>query len=98
MTDSLNASPLLSKLRRVLSAQEAVALMPAPMLDTSVGTMSDDPMPAAAIVGMQREISVLLAEATDTDLVKAHQETDGEAGELDAKALLAEIERRNLNI
>jgi len=97
MSEPLNASSLLVELQRLLAAQDATALMPTPMLDMSVGSMGADPMSAVAIVDMQRQIGVLVAEATDEDLIKAYRETDGEPGSLDAEALLAEIERRNLD-
>jgi len=96
MSEPLNASPLLAELQRLLAAQDAIALMPTPMLDMSVGSMGADPMSATAIVDMQQQIGVLVAEATDEDLVKAYKETDGERGSLDVEALLTEIERRNL--
>jgi hypothetical protein len=98
MTEPLNASPLLAELRRLFSAQDAVALMPTPMLDMSIGTMSVDPMAAVAIVDMQQEIGALIGEATDADLIEAYRETGGEPTELDVEALVAEIERRNLDI
>ena len=97
MSEPLNASSLLVELQRLLAAQDATALMPTPMLDMSVGSMGADPMSAVAIVDMQRQIGVLVAEATDEDLIKAYRETDGEPGSLDAEALLAEIKRRNLD-
>lgn len=91
MTEPLTASPLLAELRRLLGAQNAVALMPTPMLDKSVGTMSVDPMPAVAIVDIQQDISALIREATDADLVEAYRETNGEPAELDVEALLGEV-------
>jgi len=48
MIEPLNASPILAELPRPFSAQDAVALMATAMLDMSVGTMSVDPMFAAA--------------------------------------------------
>lgn len=98
MPEPLSASPLLAELRRLLTAQDAIALMPTPMLDMSVGSMGVDPMSAAAIVEMQGQIGALVAEATDDDLIKGYQETDGEPNSLVAETLLAEIDRRNLNI
>ena len=98
MIEPLNASPLLAELRRLVRAQDAISLIPAPMLEMAVGTMGVDPMSAAAIVDMQQEIGALLAEATDADLFKAYQEIAGERVGLDAEAVLAEIERRNLQI
>jgi hypothetical protein len=56
-----------------------------------------DPMSAVAIVDMQQQIGELVVGATDDDLIKAYKETDGEQDGLDAEALLAEIERRNLD-
>ncbi len=97
MSEPLNASPLMAELQRLLAAQDAIALMPTPMLDMSVGSMGADPMSAVAIVDMQQQIGALVAGATDEGLIKAYQETDGELGSLDAEALLAEIERRNLD-
>ena len=97
MSEPLNASPLLAELQRLLAAQDATVLMPTPMLDMSVGSMGADPMSAVAIVDMQQQIGVLVAGATDEDLIKAYRETDGERDSLDAEALLAEIERRNLD-
>ena len=97
MSEPVNASPLLAELQRLLAAQDAIALMPTPMLDMSLGSMGADPMSATAIVNMQQQIGVLVAEATDEDLIKAYRETDRERGGLDAEALLAEIERRDLD-
>ena len=97
MSEPLNASPLLAELQRLLDAQDATVLMPTPMLDMSVGSMGADPMSAVAIVDMQQQIGVLVAGATDEDLINAYQETDCEPGGLDAEALLDEIERRNLD-
>jgi hypothetical protein len=98
MSEPRHALPLLAELQRLLNAQEAIALMPTPMLDMSVGSMSVDPMASSAIVGMQEEITALVAQATDSDLIAAYQETGGAPGALDADTLLAEIERRNLEI
>jgi len=97
MSEPLNASPLLAELQRLLAAQNAIALMPTPVLDMSVGSMGADPMSAVAIVDMQQQIGELVVGATDEELIKAHRETDGERGGLDAEALIAEIERRNLD-
>jgi hypothetical protein len=97
MSEPLNASPLLAELQRLLSAQDVIALMPTPVLDMSVGSMWADPMSAVAIVDMQQQIVELVVRATDEDLIKAYRETDGEREGLDAEALLAEIERRNLD-
>ncbi len=97
MSEPLNASPLLAELQRLLSAQDVIALMPTPVLDMSVGSMWADPMSAVAIVDMQQQILELVVGATDEDLIKAYRETDGERESLDAEALLAEIERRNLD-
>ena len=97
MSELLNASPLLAELQRLLAAQDAIALMPTPVLDMSVGSMGADPMSAVAIVDMQQQIVELVVRATDEDLIKAYRETDGERECLDAEALLAEIERRNLD-
>jgi hypothetical protein len=96
MSEPLNASPLLAELHQLLAAQDAIALMPTPVLDMSVGSIGADPMSAVAIVDMQQQIGELVVEATDEDLIKAYRETDGERGSLDVEALLAEIERRNL--
>jgi hypothetical protein len=38
------------------------------------------------------------ADMTDQDLLAAYQRTNGEPGSAEADALLAEIERRNLDI
>jgi hypothetical protein len=97
MSEPLNASPLLAELQQLLAAQDAIALMPTPVLDMSVGSIGADPMSAVAIVDMQQQIGELVVEATDEDLIKAYRETDGERGSLDVEALLAEIERRNLD-
>ena len=97
MSEPLNASPLLAELQRLLSAQDVMALMPTPVLDISAGSMWADPMSAVAIVDMHQQIVELVAGATDEDLIKAYRETDGEREGLDAEALLAEIERRNLD-
>jgi len=97
MSEPLNASPLLAELQRLMAAQDAVALMPTPVFDMSVGSMGADPMSAVAIVDIQQQIGVLVVEATDDDLIKAYRETDGERDSLEAEALLAEIERRNLD-
>ena len=97
MSEPLNASPLVAELQRLLAAQDATVLMPTPMLDMSVGSMGADPMPAVAIVDMQQQIGLLVAEATDEDLLKAYREANGEPGSLAAEALLAEIKRRNLD-
>ncbi|NII58923.1 hypothetical protein [Sphingomonas aerolata] len=97
MSEPLNASPLLAELQRLLSAQDVIALMPTPVLDMSVGSMWADPRSAVAIVDMQQQIIELVVGATDEDLIKAYRETDGEREGLDAEALLAEIERRNLD-
>jgi hypothetical protein len=97
MSEPLNASPLLAELHQLLAAQDAIALMPTPVLDMSVGSIGADPMSAVAIVDMQQQIGELVVEATDEDLIKAYRETDGERGSLDVEALLAEIERRNLD-
>jgi hypothetical protein len=96
MSEPLNASPLLAELQQLLAAQDAIALMPTPVLDMSVGSIGADPMSAVAIVDLQQQIGELVVEATDEDLIKAYRETDGERGSLDVEALLAEIERRNL--
>lgn len=98
MSEPRHASPLLAELQRLLNAQNAIALMPTPMLDMSVGSIGVDPMASSAIVSMQEEISALLAEAKDADLITAYQDTDGEPGSLEAEALLAAIKRRNLEI
>lgn len=98
MSEPRQASPLLAELQRLLNAQDAIALMPTPMIDMSIGSMSVDPMSSSAIVEMQQEIGALVAEATDEDLIKAYQETDGEPARLAVETLLAEIERRNLAI
>lgn len=98
MSEPLNASPLLAELRRLIYAQDTIALMPTPMPGMSVSSMGLDPMPAAAIVEMQHEISALVSQATDADLVAAYRETDSESGSSDAEALVTEIERRNLDI
>jgi hypothetical protein len=87
----------LAELQQLLAAQDAIALMPTPVLDMSVGSIGADPMSAVAIVDMQQQIGELVVEATDEDLIKAYRETDGERGSLDVEALLAEIERRNLD-
>jgi hypothetical protein len=97
MSEPLNASPLLAELQQLLAAQDAIALMPTPVLDMSVGSIGADPMSAVAIVDLQQQIGELVVEATDEDLIKAYRETDGERGSLDVEALLAEIERRNLD-
>ncbi|MBD8471179.1 MULTISPECIES: hypothetical protein [unclassified Sphingomonas] len=97
MSEPLIASPLLAELQRLLAAQDVIALMPTPGIDTSVGSMWADPMSAVAIVDMQQQIVELVGGATDEDLIKAYRETDGERECLDAEALLAEIERRNLD-
>ncbi|RYE95173.1 MAG: hypothetical protein EOO77_43385 [Oxalobacteraceae bacterium] len=98
MSEPHRPSSLLAELQRLLNAQDAIALMPTPMLDMSVGSIGVDPMASSAIVEMQGEIGALVAEATDIDLVRAYQEADGSADRLDAGTLLAEIERRNLEI
>lgn len=98
MSDPTSASPLLAELRRLKSAQDAVTLTSIPMLDMPVGSMSVDPMSAYAVVDMQHKITALIAGATDADLAAAYQETNGEPGGMEPEALLAEIERRNLNI
>jgi hypothetical protein len=97
MSKPLNASPLLAELQKLLAAQDAIALMPTPELDMSVGSMGADPMSVVAIVDVQQQIAALVVKATDEDLIKAYRETDGERGSLDAEALLAEIERRKLD-
>ena len=74
MSEPLNPSPLLAELQRLLAAQDAIALMPTPMLDMSVGSMGADPMSAVAIVDMQQQIGVLVLEATDENLIKAYRE------------------------
>jgi hypothetical protein len=38
------------------------------------------------------------ADMTDSELLAAYQRTNGEPGNVEADALLAEIERRNLDI
>ncbi len=98
MIEPLNASLLQAELQRLVRAQDAIAVMPDPMPDMSVGTTGVDPMSAAAIVDMQQEISALLAEATDADLVMAYQEIAGEPAGRESEAVFAEIERRNLQI
>lgn len=98
MSEPRYASPLLGELQRLLNAQDAIALMPTPMLDMSVGSMGVDPMSSYAIVEMQEEISALVAEATDADLIKAYQKTDGEPDRMAVETLLAEVQRRNLVI
>ena len=50
MSEPLIASPLLAELQRLLAAQDVIALMPTPGIDTSVGSMWADPMSAVAIV------------------------------------------------
>ncbi len=97
MSEPLNASPLLAELQQLLAAQDAIALMPTPELDMSVGSMGADPMSVVAIVDVQQQIGALVVKATDEDLIKAYRETDGERGSMDAEALLAEIKRRKLN-
>jgi hypothetical protein len=98
MSEPRHASPLLAELQRLLNAQDAIALMPTPMLDMSVGSMGVDPMASSAIVEMQAEIGALVAQATDSDLIAAYHETGGEPGTLDAETLLVEVERRNLAV
>ena len=98
MSEPCHPSPLLAELQRLLNAQDAIALMPTPMLDMSVGSMGVDPMASSAIVEMQGEFGTLVAQVTDADLIAAYQETGGEPGALAAETLLAEIERRNLDI
>jgi hypothetical protein len=46
----------------------------------------------------REEAAEIIAAATDGQLVTAYQQTSGEPGDADVDALLAEIERRNLNI
>lgn len=86
-------SPLLAEIRRLSAAQDALALMPTPMLDNAFGSTGFDPMSSSAIVEMQGEIHALVTGATDADLIAAYQETGGEP-----EALVAEIKRRNLDI
>jgi hypothetical protein len=97
MTEPQTALPLLAELRRLSSAQDALALMPTPMLDMSVGNLGLDPMAAIATVDLQHEIDGAIAHASDAELITAYQQTDGEQDDLEAEALLAEIERRNLD-
>jgi hypothetical protein len=97
MSAPLNASPLLAELQRLLAAQHAIAFMPTPPLDMLIGSMDADPMSAVAIVDIQQQIGDLVVGATDEDLIKAYRETDGKRDGLNAEALLAEIERRNLD-
>lgn len=96
MTESQTVLPLLAKLRRLSSAQHALALMPTAMLDMSVGNLGLDPMTAIATVDLQHEIDSAIADASDTELTTAYHQTDGEQDNLEAASLLAEIERRNL--
>lgn len=60
MSEPRQASPLLAELQRLLNAQDAIALMPTPMIDMSIGSMSVDPMSSSAIVEMQHEIGTLV--------------------------------------
>ncbi|RYF22087.1 MAG: hypothetical protein EOO77_04785 [Oxalobacteraceae bacterium] len=98
MTKSQNVSPLLNELRRLIFAQDSVTHLPTPMLDMSVSNIGGDGMAPAAIVGFQQEIIAVIAEASDAELIAAYKHTDGENDELEAEALRAEIERRNLDI
>ncbi|MEG3168440.1 hypothetical protein U1737_09590 [Sphingomonas sp. LB3N6] len=98
MSQPETASPLLAEVRRLLAAQDALALMPTPMLDMSVSNLGVDPMAALGTVELQHDIATAIARASDTDLIQAYQETGGVPGDLEADSLLAEIERRNLNI
>jgi hypothetical protein len=96
MTEPQNASPLLAELRRLSSAQDALALMPTPMLDMSVGSLGVDPMAAMATVDLQHEIDSAIAHASDGDLTSAYQQSGDEVGHPVAEALLGEIKRRGL--
>lgn len=97
MTEMQTASPLLAELRRLSSAQDALALMPTPMLDMSVGNLGVDPMTAMATVDLQDGIGTALAQASDAELLEAYQLSDGVPGNPEADALVAEIERRGLD-
>jgi hypothetical protein len=98
MTEPQTALLLLAELRRLSSAQDALALMPTPMLDMSVGSLGVDPMASMATVDLQHEIDSAIAHASDADLTTANQQSGGEVGHPVAEALLAEIKRRNLRV
>jgi hypothetical protein len=98
MTEPQIASPLLAELRRLSSAQDALALMPTPMLDMSVGSLGVDPMASMATVDLQHEIDSAIAHASDVELMTAYQQTDSEQDDLEADALRAEIKRRRLDL
>jgi hypothetical protein len=98
MTEPQTASPLLAELRRLSSAQDALALMPTPMLDMSVGSLGVDPMAAMATVDLQHEIGSAIAQASDAELIAAYEQTNGEQDNLEADVLRSEIERRHLSI
>jgi hypothetical protein len=98
MTEPQTASPLLAELRRLSSAQDALALMPTPMLDMSVGSLGVDPMASMATVDLQHEIDSAIAHASDAELIAAYQQADGEHDDLAADGLLAEIKRRHLDL
>lgn len=98
MTGMPIASPLLAELRRLSSARDALAQMPTPMLDMSVGNLGVDPMTAMATVDLQHGIGTALVHASDAELLEAYQLSDGEPDNPEAEVLLGEIERRGLRI
>lgn len=97
MTESQSASPLLTELRRLSAAQDALILLPTPMLDMSVSSIGTDPMATMATVEMQGQITSAIAAASDAELVQAYQQTNRDPNALDVDLLLHEIERRNLD-
>jgi hypothetical protein len=98
MNESRTTSPLLAELRRLSSAQDALALMPTPMLDMSVGSLGVDPMASMATVDLQHAIDSAIAHASDDELMTAYQQTEDEQDDLEEGALLAEIKRRRLDL
>jgi hypothetical protein len=88
----------LAELRRLSSAQDALALMPTPMLDMSVGSLGVNPMAAMVTVDLQHAIDSAIAHASDGEMMTAYQQTEDEQDDLEADALLAEIKRRRLDL
>lgn len=92
MNESQSASPILTELHRLIAAQDALILLPTPMLDMSVSSIGTDPI---AMVEMQDQITSVIVAASDADLVQAYQQASGKPNALNVDFLSHEIEQRN---
>ncbi|SFP98480.1 hypothetical protein [Sphingomonas rubra] len=89
---------LLDNIRAMREAERLTTLQQPGFTDAmGLGTGVDigGMMAAAAI---EDQVSAAIGEAAGPDLLAAYQRTDGEPGNPEADALLAEIERRGLDI